>query len=52
MIVLIITDNTPTLYWLLGVVVATYVGNDGICKVAFVKTANGVLKYLSFVYVY
>lgn len=41
-IVLIITDNIPPLSWPLGVVVATHVGGDGICRVASVKTATGV----------
>lgn len=43
-IVIILTDNTPPLHWPLGVVVAVYPGDDGVIRVASVKTTTGIYK--------
>ena len=43
-VVLLLEDNVACARWPLGVIVETYPGNDGIARVASVKTASGVYK--------
>jgi hypothetical protein len=43
-LVLIKEANTPTLKWLMGRIVQTYPGKDGITRVVSVKTPNVVFK--------
>lgn len=43
-LVLIKEDNTPPLRWKLGRVVELHPGNDGVNRVASVRTSNGIVK--------
>ncbi|XP_047999839.1 uncharacterized protein LOC125241692 isoform X2 [Leguminivora glycinivorella] len=43
-LVLVKEDNLPPLKWRLGRVVALFTGNDGVSRVADVKTANGTIR--------
>ncbi|XP_061721102.1 uncharacterized protein LOC133527922 [Cydia pomonella] len=43
-LVLVKEDNLPPLKWRLGRVVALFTGNDGVSRVADVKTASGVIR--------
>lgn len=43
-LVLIKDDNLPPLKWKLGRVIKVFPGNDGVCRVADVRTATGILR--------
>ena len=43
-LVIIKEDNLPPLHWKMGRVVNVYPGNDGIVRVADIKTMNGILR--------
>ncbi|XP_061704607.1 uncharacterized protein LOC133515970 [Cydia pomonella] len=43
-LVLVKEDNLPPLKWRLGRVVALFTGNDGVSRIADVKTASGVIR--------
>jgi len=43
-VVLIKEDNIPALQWRLGIVVSTHQGDDGVTRVAQIKTADGHYK--------
>lgn len=43
-LVLIKDDNLPPLKWKLGRVIKVFPGNDGVSRVADVRTATGILR--------
>lgn len=43
-LVVVRDENLPPLRWLLGRVIDTHVGNDGIIRVVSIKTKNGICK--------
>ncbi|KAL7306684.1 hypothetical protein TKK_0001357 [Trichogramma kaykai] len=42
--VLISEDNSPPTHWPMGIIQRTYKGDDGLVRVAIIKTANSVIK--------
>ncbi|KAJ8956446.1 hypothetical protein NQ318_010760 [Aromia moschata] len=43
LLVIVKEDNTPPLSWLMGRIVKTYPGRDGVVRVADIQTKNGVI---------
>lgn len=44
MIVILMKENAPPLFWPLGIIEEVYPGTDGVVRVASIKTKSGTYK--------